>query len=416
LTVLTLLLVGFSPAQDEKKDKVDPAPAADKVPVFHGWKLSRLPDKKKGFQKYFAPAKFKTTASAMAWDLRAKFPAVYNQGPLGSCVANGVASAYQFKAMWQANANIFTPSRLFDYYYTRLIEGTVGSDSGSSIEDGVAAVAKYGTVPESQWPYDVSKFKQKPPQTMAQSMPNAISDYARCPDNSAPDICAAITSGNPVIIGFDVYSNFPNGASTGGVVPMPAGSIEGGHCVVLVGYDFDGSLGHKGYYIFRNSWDVTWGDKGYGYFPRAFIESNKYSSDYWIIASVPGGKDPGPTPPPQPSMIDVGINISAKTVSVPAGWKAYRGPARQTWVTTDPPSSSVTVPSGWRVVGPHADGLKGLPWLDILAKVEELLKEFGPAAVPIINALIDSTPLPAFVKWEVEALIASYLAQNKKAG
>ena len=223
-----------------------------------------------------------------------------------------------------------------------------------------------------------------------------------------------------MIIGFDVYSNFPNNASTGGVVPMPSGTVEGGHCVVLVGYDFDGSLGRKGYYIFRNSWNTTWGDKGYGYFPRAFIESNKYSSDYWIIASVPGGSGPGPTPPPpQPNMYDVGINIAAKSVTVPGGWKAYRGSARQTWVTTDPASTSVTVPNGWHVIGPHKGSFAAMGFLDVIAKVEALLKEFGPAAVPIINALIDATPLPQFIKWEIEALIASYLgarAELKKAG
>jgi hypothetical protein len=36
--------------------------------------------------------------------------------------------------------------------------------------------------------------------------------------------------------------------------------VLGGHAIFLVGFD-----PKTGYYIFKNSWDTTWGDKGYGY-------------------------------------------------------------------------------------------------------------------------------------------------------
>jgi C1A family cysteine protease len=43
----------------------------------------------------------------------------------------------------------------------------------------------------------------------------------------------------------------------------------------LFGYRPDGR------FIIRNSWNVTWGDGGYGYLPFEYIE--KMGSDFWAI-------------------------------------------------------------------------------------------------------------------------------------
>ena len=53
------------------------------------------------------------------------------------------------------------PSRLFIYYNERVIEGTVGSDAGAQIRDGIKVVAKQGVPPETDWPYDIAKFAQQ---------------------------------------------------------------------------------------------------------------------------------------------------------------------------------------------------------------------------------------------------------------
>ena len=57
----------------------------------------------------------------------------------------------------------FVPSRLFIYYNERVIEGTVDTDSGAQIRDGIKVVAKQGVPPETDWPYDIAKFADKPP-------------------------------------------------------------------------------------------------------------------------------------------------------------------------------------------------------------------------------------------------------------
>ena len=42
------------------------------------------------------------------------------------------------------------------------MEGTVASDAGAMIRDGIKSIAKLGDCPERSWPYDVAKFTQKP--------------------------------------------------------------------------------------------------------------------------------------------------------------------------------------------------------------------------------------------------------------
>ena len=95
-------------------------------------------------------------------DLRPQCPPVYDQGQLGSCTANGIAAAIEFDQRKQGNKE-FVPSRLFIYYNERVIEGTVSQDSGAQIRDGVKVVAKLGAPPETDWPYNIAKFAQKPP-------------------------------------------------------------------------------------------------------------------------------------------------------------------------------------------------------------------------------------------------------------
>src|SRR5258708_29232337 len=85
-------------------------------------------------------------------DLRPQCPRVYDQKQLGSCTANAIAGAIEFDRMKQGEA-AFVPSRLFIYYNERAIEGTILSDSGAAIRDGVKSVANQRDCPETEWPY-----------------------------------------------------------------------------------------------------------------------------------------------------------------------------------------------------------------------------------------------------------------------
>src|SRR5438309_5618100 len=107
-------------------------------------------------------------------DLTPQCPPVYDQGDLGSCTGNAIAGAIEFDLLKQKLTDV-TPSRLFIYYNERVIESTVASDSGAQIRDGIKTVASQGVCPEPEWPYDVTKFTQKPP---AKAYADAAGDRA----------------------------------------------------------------------------------------------------------------------------------------------------------------------------------------------------------------------------------------------
>ena len=54
------------------------------------------------------------------------------------------------------------------------------------------------------------------------------------------------------------------------------------HSVPLVGYKMDKKFPGGGYFIFRNSGGVSWGDTGYGYMTFRFVKDYAYDTLYFI--------------------------------------------------------------------------------------------------------------------------------------
>jgi C1A family cysteine protease len=217
-------------------------------------------------------------------DLRPTCPPVYDQGQLGSCTANGIAAAIQFDRMKQKLTPNFNPSRLFIYYNERVIEHTVASDSGAQIRDGIKSVAQQGDCPETEWPYNIANFAQKPP---AKCYTDAVNykavQYQRVLQN-VNQMKGCLASGYPFVFGFTVYDSFESTqVAQTGVVPMPATTekVLGGHCVVAVGYD-----DAQQRFIVRNSWGTGWGMQGYCTMPYAYLTDPNLTSDLWTIRLV----------------------------------------------------------------------------------------------------------------------------------
>ena len=123
----------------------------------YGW-TPDLPDQRDHL--YAAPPPMLGALPPSA-DLTSACPPVYDQGQLGSCTANAIGAAIEFDRLKQKLPDI-VPSRLFIYYNERVIEGTVRSDSGAQIRDGIKSVASVGVCPEPEWPYRIAKFATRP--------------------------------------------------------------------------------------------------------------------------------------------------------------------------------------------------------------------------------------------------------------
>lgn len=217
-------------------------------------------------------------------DLRSSYPAVYDQGQLGSCTGNAIAGLCQHVMMQENQAGAFEPSRLFIYYNERAMEGTVDHDAGASIRDGLKSVASQGVCPEASWPYDVSKYTVKPPDhCYSSALQHPATAYARVNQDEA-SIEAAVLNMCGVVFGFTIYESFESSAVAGtGYVPMPRAneSALGGHAVVIVGYDRIRKL-----FICRNSWGTSWGERGYFYLPYAYVLNYGLAADFWTITRV----------------------------------------------------------------------------------------------------------------------------------
>jgi C1A family cysteine protease len=267
----------------------------------YGWKPS--PPDVRDYKLRFYGAEYDAKV-----DLRTSgfLPEVWDQGQLGSCVSHGTDAAYAYDLAKQGIQSNWSGSRLFIYYNGRDIEGTVNEDSGLTIRDGIKSLNQYGTPPESDWAYDISRFTEKPPQQAYDDgkLREAVK-YAAVGQNAA-EMKACLTAGYPIVIGFTVYSSFESGeVARTGDVPMPAlnEGIAGGHCVVVVGYTVRNG---NPVWICRNSWGTGWGDQGYFYFPEAYLLNADLADDFWVVQSV-SSPDPAPAPPapipPEPTPV-----------------------------------------------------------------------------------------------------------------
>ena len=247
----------------------------------YGW-IHDLPDQRDYL--YAAPMTLESLPPSV--DLRPQCPPVYDQGQLGSCTANAIAGAIQFTQMKEKLAEIFTPSRLFIYYNERAMEGTISSDSGAQIRDGMKSVAQLGACPESMWPYDISKFTDKPPaEAYTAAAQHEVKSYSRL-TQSLVLMKGCLASGYPFVFGFTVYESFesPEVARTGDVpMPKPSEQPVGGHAVVAVGFD---DAQQK--FFVRNSWGSGWGLAGYFLMPYAYLTQAgpALASDFWTIRLV----------------------------------------------------------------------------------------------------------------------------------
>lgn len=246
----------------------------------YGWKIDSL-DKR---DNYYEPLRYLLIpdyGTEDIIDLRDKCPGIYNQGELGSCTANAIAAAYEFDEIKQDEDSIFVPSRLFIYYNERNMENTINTDSGASIRDGIKSINRYGVCPESDWPYNILKFTEKPTDECYTTAKKHISVKYRRVSQDIHDLKSCLQEGFPFVFGFIVYPSFETIEVTNSgnmIMPEKNESPLGGHAVMAVGYNDE-----KKVFIIRNSWGTEWGDKGYFYMPYEYITDQDLCSDFWTV-------------------------------------------------------------------------------------------------------------------------------------
>ncbi len=213
---------------------------------------------------------------------------VYDQGLENSCVGQSSTSLVRVLRL-MSGLGTYIPSRNFTYWNARYLDQppNTNSDNGAQLRNGLISLANYGYIPETMWGYNkATLFNQPPQECYNTAIQNKLSSYNSINQVSL-DIRSCLAS-KPFVVGIAVYpSMLTEDVAHNGLVPLP-GSKEkpqGGHAILIMGYDAPSHL-----YKFLNSWGMNWGDKGYGYLPFDFLESQYLAQDLWtgtIVAPPP---------------------------------------------------------------------------------------------------------------------------------
>ena len=226
------------------------------------------------------------TSTPSSVDLREYCSPIHDQGSLQSCTAHAATSLLEFMQK-KTHGKYTEMSRLYVYYCTRfLMRGNwLEQDSGAYMRSAMAALRLYGAPPEVFYPYNESKVNDRPsPMLYSLAEDFEATQYTRL-DNSWLDrlvllkqIKRFLASGIPIMFGFSVFENI-NGAAKTGEIPLPAGSLEGGHAVVAVGYrEYPG----QDALLIQNSWGSGWGLSGFGWLPLDYIKRG-LAQDFWAL-------------------------------------------------------------------------------------------------------------------------------------
>lgn len=220
-------------------------------------------------------------------DLLPDVEEVENQYQSGSCTANAAASALEIA--YKRAGQIKDFSRLYNYWYSRLIGGISG-DNGAYPRDVCKALNKHGICLESTWEFDLEKnLNIEPPkeaQTEAKLYP--IYEYARLSsDDIVSEIKRSVAAGIPVMTSIKVNKQFQYLSGDWKQHDWdPELNFVGAHQVLIIGYNDESQR-----FLGLNSWGNRWGDGGFFGMPysrvgKDYYENTKSSYEYWILSKL----------------------------------------------------------------------------------------------------------------------------------
>jgi len=213
-------------------------------------------------------------------DLRYLCSPVENQRELSSCTANACVGALEMLEKQQGIPQEDL-SRLYVYWNTRILDGSVDKDQGAYLSTSMRAIQKHGACLESMWPYDPTEVFSRPhDQCYADGALRQTLEYARV--SQGYGIKAALAEGFSVVFGMMLRTSFSKVNKTGQVpIPKKREKSTGGHAMLIVGYNM-----RKSTYIVRNSWGAHWGHHGYCYVPFQMVDDPRMSWDFWVARKI----------------------------------------------------------------------------------------------------------------------------------
>ena len=261
--LLIPLIFSTCNSADKSKDK-----SGDKSREFPTGMLFEKQDKLSGIPLASTP--FGGDELPASVDLSDKMPPVGNQGIQQSCVAWAVAyglKSYQEK-LELGQQFTFSPS----YIYNQINNGL---NAPTYVTDALNLLSDQGVCVMDEMPYAENDWSTKPStQAKTDAKKFRIDFWRQVNVSDIKEVKAQLAAGYPVIIGAEVSKEF--GADgfdqKAAYVWKEAGTSNGGHCMLLAGYN-----DQKGAFKVMNSWGKEWGDNGFGWIDyKLFPQVIKY--------------------------------------------------------------------------------------------------------------------------------------------
>lgn len=214
---------------------------------------------------------------------------VRNQGRYGICtgmtgtaVRAALAARYHLERGEAPDVGDI-PSARYAYWRTRQLDGNPNVDQGASMESACRVYPLYGVAPERFDPWDAAKaatgdlaWLNHTPSEEAERGAQffGASGYARLSGTGMSLIASMIRcigEGYPVLMAFGVNQKFMQ-VGNDGVDPVPSTSEQplGFHANAGFAVFLDNRFPGGGCIVHQNSWDLVWGQDGWGYMPFAW--------------------------------------------------------------------------------------------------------------------------------------------------
>lgn len=178
--------------------------------------------------------------------------------------------------------------------------------------DALNLVRRDGVATWSSFPYDEAHCSAIPDAATKQAATAfRIADWRRVNVQDDTEVKTNVAAGFPVLIGIDVDRGFFN-LRQHAIYSQFSGVSEGGHAIVVVGYD-DAKQAFK----VINSWGSVWGDQGFGWI--AYKVFGQITREGYVAQDVVVHHEPAPQPPqPQPDPpVPVPVRLPSASLGIP---------------------------------------------------------------------------------------------------